>query len=104
MKKLYIGEVGLPAEAVRALEQAGFEVVPEKAPRDPDEGDLTIIGASPGLTSSLRHELNNPLTAVIGFAQLLARKPGLDPAVSERLEKVMTHAIRVRDLIQKPED
>jgi signal transduction histidine kinase len=103
VRKLFIGEVDLDPEVVRALGEAGFEVVHAKAPLDAGEGDLTIIGVEQGITSSLRHEVNNPLTAVIGFAQLLARKPGLDPALVERLEKVQTHAIRIRDLIQKPD-
>ncbi|MEN8149371.1 MAG: histidine kinase dimerization/phospho-acceptor domain-containing protein [Planctomycetota bacterium] len=103
MTRLYIGEVALGSEVVEGLRRAGFDVIDEKAPLEPADGDLALIGADPGITSSLRHELNNPLTAVIGFAQLLARNPDLTGPVAERMGKIQTHAIRVRDLIQKPE-
>jgi signal transduction histidine kinase len=103
MPKLYIGEVGLTPEMVESLATAGFTVVDDKAPIRPEDGDLAVIAADPGITSSLRHEVNNPLTAVIGFTQLLMRRPDFDPAAVERLRKVHEHAVRIRDLIQKPE-
>jgi nitrogen-specific signal transduction histidine kinase len=103
MTKLYVGEVELAPETVESLSAAGFTVVNEKAPVEPEPGDLTLIGADPGITSSLRHEVNNPLTAVLGFTQLLMRRPDLDADVVERLSKVHEHAVRVRDLIQKPD-
>jgi len=103
MPKLYIGEVAVTPEMVESLAAAGFTVVDEKAPIRPEAGDLTVIEADPGITSSLRHEVNNPLTAVIGFTQLLMRRPDLDEAAVERLGKVQDHAVRIRDLIQKPD-
>ena len=103
MPKLYIGEVEVTPEMVDSLASAGFTVVNEKAPIRPEPEDLAVIAAEPGITSSLRHEVNNPLTAVLGFTQLLMRRPDLDAAVLERLGKVHEHALRIRDLLQKPE-
>jgi len=101
--KLYIGEVDLAPEMVDCLAAAGFTVADEKAPIEPENGDLTLISAIPGITSSLRHEVNNPLTAVLGFTQLLMRRPDLDPTAVERLGKIHDHAIRIRDILQKHE-
>jgi signal transduction histidine kinase len=103
MSRLYAGEVELPPGALESLEQNGCEVVLDKSPLDPGANDLALIPAKPGITSSLRHEVNNPLTAVIGFTQLLLRRTELDSAVLDRLGKIQEHALRVRDLIQRPE-
>jgi nitrogen-specific signal transduction histidine kinase len=103
MSRVYVGEVELPPGALDSLASNGCEVIEEKCPLDPTPTDLALIPARPGITSSLRHEVNNPLTAVIGFTQLLLRKTDLEPAVLDKLSKVQEHALRVRDLIQRPE-
>jgi signal transduction histidine kinase len=62
------------------------------------------VSTDPGITSTLRHEVNNPLTAVIGFTQLLLRQDDVPGPVMDKLVKIHDHAIRIRDLISKPED
>jgi signal transduction histidine kinase len=55
------------------------------------------------LVSRVRHEINNPLTGVIGQAQLLLRAD-LDPTVRSRVEKIEQLATRIRDIVAKLRD
>ena len=51
------------------------------------------------MVSGIAHELNNPLAAVLGYAQLLSRA-GLDPQVTARLELIHQEARRCQRIVQ----
>ena len=50
------------------------------------------------LITRTRHELNNPLTGIIGQAQLLLRAE-LDPKTRRRVETIEELSTRLRDMI-----
>lgn len=50
------------------------------------------------LIARVRHEINNPLTGVLGQAQLLLREDLSDTA-RKRVEKIEHLAIRIRDIV-----
>lgn len=50
------------------------------------------------LIARVRHEINNPLTGVLGQAQLLLREDLSDTA-RNRVEKIEQLAIRIRDIV-----
>lgn len=50
------------------------------------------------LIMRVRHEINNPLTGVLGQAQLLLRED-LDEKSRRRVEKIEELAIRIRDVV-----
>jgi len=52
------------------------------------------------LVSGVAHELNNPLQAILGTAELLERVPGLGPAALEEVAFVKTQSGRARDIIR----
>jgi signal transduction histidine kinase len=60
------------------------------------------------LVARIRHEINNPLTGVLGQAQLLLREDLSDRA-RKRAQTIEELAIRIRDIVaqlrevQKPE-
>ena len=60
-----------------------------------------------GMVARVRHEINNPLTGVLGQAQLLLREDLSDKA-RKRVETIEEMAIRLRDIaaelrqVQKP--
>lgn len=72
---------------------------------------LTFRGAEPPQSEAfgevLRHELNNPLTGILGNAELLLaevrrKKDGRLPAgAQERLETVATLAVRLRETVRR---
>ena len=52
------------------------------------------------LVARVRHEINNPLTGVLGQAQLLLREP-LDERVRQRVVTIEELAVRMRDIVGK---
>jgi signal transduction histidine kinase len=59
------------------------------------EAKLTEIA---DLVAHVRHEINNPLTGVLGQAQLLLREE-LSPSVRRRVETIEQLAARIRDTV-----
>ncbi len=53
------------------------------------------------MISSIAHEINNPLTPIIGYSQRLLTKPGLDDNEKKSLEIINTSAQRVGKIIEK---
>jgi signal transduction histidine kinase len=64
------------------------------------EAKLTEIA---DLVAHVRHEINNPLTGVLGQAQLLLRED-LSPAVRRRVETIEQLATRIRDTVAQLRD
>ena len=52
------------------------------------------------LITQVRHEINNPLTGVLGQAQLLLRED-LSERARKRVETIEEMAIRIRDIVAK---
>jgi signal transduction histidine kinase len=52
------------------------------------------------LVANVRHEINNPLTGVIGQAQLLLRED-LTPTARRRIETIEQLAGRIRDTVAR---
>lgn len=54
------------------------------------------------LGAALQHEINNPLTVVLGQTALLLRqREDLNPEVRALLQTVLDHALRIRDIMRK---
>jgi len=58
---------------------------------------LSAIGA---LISGIAHELNNPLTGVMGYSQLLQLRKDLDDRARENLLKINNLALRCQKIVQ----
>jgi signal transduction histidine kinase len=62
----------------------------------PDDGGSGDFGAM------LRHEVNNPLTGILGNAEmLLARRDRLPASAIERLETIANLAVRLRETVRR---
>lgn len=58
------------------------------------------VGA--GLGETLRHELNNPLTGILGNAELLlARRDKLPPGAAQRLQTIADLAVHLRETVRR---
>ena len=58
---------------------------------------LSAIGQ---LIAGVAHELNNPLTAVMGYTQLLRTTDGIDPEISSDLDKIYAQAQRAAKIVE----
>src|SRR5206468_7365050 len=52
------------------------------------------------LVSGVAHELNNPLQAILGTAELLEHQPKLPPEALEEIAFVKTQSSRAREIIR----
>jgi signal transduction histidine kinase len=53
------------------------------------------------LAGAAAHELNQPLTSVIGYAELLARLLANDPAASRKAQIIVSEAQRMAEIVRK---
>src|SRR5690606_5329540 len=51
------------------------------------------------LAAGIAHEINNPLSGVVGYSRLLLDKP-LDPGVREKVEKIAASGERCRKIVE----
>jgi signal transduction histidine kinase len=81
---------GMLDRRVRMAERATGMI---QFPNDELSGDFGEI---------LRHEVNNPLTGILGNTELLlARRDRLPPAAVERLETIAGLAVRLRETVRR---
>jgi len=52
------------------------------------------------MISGIAHELNNPLTGIMGNAEILSQHPGLEPDVVRRLDTIFRESIRASKIIK----
>ncbi|MCX7827464.1 MAG: hypothetical protein N2689_18185, partial [Verrucomicrobiae bacterium] len=52
------------------------------------------------LGAGIAHEINNPLTAILGYAQLMLHDMQLDPLVRKRVEIIEREALRCGEIVQ----
>lgn len=52
------------------------------------------------MASGIAHEINNPLSGVMGLAQLMQTTPGLPDSIKENIEKILSYTNRAKNIIQ----
>jgi K+-sensing histidine kinase KdpD len=83
------------------LEEAHLEI--EKQQEKIIELERTQVLAQ--IAASLNHEINNPLTTVIGNIELLLlKKTGMDDIVEQKLIVIKKESERIRDIVEKFRD
>jgi signal transduction histidine kinase/CheY-like chemotaxis protein len=51
------------------------------------------------LVSGVAHEINNPLTSILGFSEIALSRPGVDPSVVAPLRTIREEALRLKNLV-----
>lgn len=97
-RRLYKGTTpaGLHISARDVTEQKNLRAQLVKAERCAAIGQVGI---------AVRHEINNPLTSVIGNVELLLeRAAGKDKELENRLEIILNNTLRISEIIRRVED
>jgi len=51
------------------------------------------------LVSGVAHEVNNPLTTILGFSELILARPGLEPRMRAQLQTIRSESVRLKNLV-----
>ncbi|MFZ0211378.1 MAG: hybrid sensor histidine kinase/response regulator [Candidatus Acidiferrales bacterium] len=51
------------------------------------------------LVSGVAHEINNPLTSILGFSEVVLSRPSLDAATHEQVRTIRAEALRLKRLV-----
>jgi two-component system NtrC family sensor kinase len=87
------GEISLAAGRVRAAQDNSLL---ESQLRHADR--LATIGV---LAAGIAHELNDPLSRILGFAQLVQKDSGLSPGAQRDLSRIVEASLHAREIVQK---
>ena len=87
------GEISLATGKVRAAED---NLQLESQLRHADR--LATLGV---LAAGIAHELNEPLSRILGFAQLVQKNPGLPPTALRDLSRIVDASLHAREIVQK---
>lgn len=90
---------------VRLLERKNHELVEAKNALEEAQRNLVeskTLSAVNSLAATINHEINNPLTTIVGNSQYLRMKKIIDTEkLNERLERIETAALRIADINKK---
>ena len=91
--KQVAGEISLAAGRMRAAKD---NTLLEGQLRHADR--LATIGV---LAAGIAHELNEPLSRILGFAQLVQKDPGLSPAAVRDVSRIVDASLHAREIVRK---
>ncbi|HUJ17071.1 MAG TPA: PAS domain S-box protein [Nitrospirota bacterium] len=105
------GPVFIEASArklIRNRQFAGYQVTARDVTEQKRMREMLVqaerLGAIGQVVVTVRHEINNPLTTVIGNTELLMERYGeKDPEMAARLEAVLSNAIRIAEIVKQLE-
>jgi two-component system, NtrC family, sensor kinase len=99
----YVTKPSSPENLRARLEIASRRIVQDRA-RRAAEAELARARWLAGIgetTIALEHEINNPLSALLGHAELLLMETGLTEDQREQLEVIREQAARIADVVRR---
>jgi signal transduction histidine kinase len=65
-----------------------------------DQIQIESLGMMSRLAANLAHEINNPLTPIIGLAEMMCEEPNVEPSLRAALQTILTSARRIAIIVQ----
>ena len=99
----YVTKPSSPENLRARLEIASRRIMQDRA-RRAAEAELSRARWLAGIgetTIALEHEINNPLSALLGHAELLLMEPGLTEDQRHQLEVIREQAARIADVVRR---
>jgi DNA-binding response OmpR family regulator len=99
----YVAKPSSPENLRARLEIAARRIAQDRARRDA-EAELARARWLAGIgetTIALEHEINNPLSALLGHAELLLMEPGLTEEQRGQLQIIREQASRIADVVRR---
>jgi signal transduction histidine kinase/ActR/RegA family two-component response regulator len=90
------GELG---EMRDSLEQKVRERTAELENTQHELAQTAKLSSLGQLVSGVAHEINNPLTSILGFSELALARTQLDPGLRIQLQTIRDEAVRVKNLV-----
>jgi DNA-binding response OmpR family regulator len=91
----------------RALQQQAEELARKNQQLEETQARLVRserLAAIGQIGLAIRHEINNPLSTVLGYAELLLVRPDdLEPETRKKVEAIRGAAMRIRDVVRRLE-
>ncbi|HXX62610.1 MAG TPA: PAS domain S-box protein, partial [Bacteroidota bacterium] len=93
----------------KGWQAAGYQVSARDVTEQKNLRELLVkaerLGAIGQVGIAVRHEVNNPLTTIIGNAELLIeRYENADEDLKARLEMILSNALRISEIVKRLED
>ncbi|HEY6011476.1 MAG TPA: histidine kinase dimerization/phospho-acceptor domain-containing protein [Nitrospirota bacterium] len=95
----------MPAQGAREIVALGERFNDMAAQLRQARADREKMAGLERLGSALRHEINNPLSTIIGNVELLIeRYEGEDQELEVRLEAILNNSLRIADIVKRSQD
>lgn len=88
------------AASLRSLVQVATDVAVQRAAWQ-DRQRVASLEETLRLLGTLSHQINNPLTALLGRTQILQARQGTDPGVLKAASVIQESAQRIADLVRE---
>ncbi|MDV2989092.1 MAG: PAS domain S-box protein [Dehalogenimonas sp.] len=101
--ELILGDDGQPAILSGIVQDITDQKLAEAEQRQlQDKAEMSSRLAAVGeMAAGIAHEINNPLTGVIGFSELLLERPGIPDDIKEELTIINVGSQRVKEIVRR---
>jgi len=99
LMEAFVGMAAELAETRRFLEQKVVERTAKLELAQKEVLQSAKLASLGQLVSGVAHEINNPLTSILGFSEVILSQMGMDPSVVVPLRTIREEALRLKNVV-----